>query len=323
MRARARALTAVVALVALVLALAPGCGSSGEAPHTLRLGYLPNITNAAALVGMNEGIFDRDLAGTRVSTEKFATGTEATAALLAGSLDAAYLGMGPVITAQSRAPGRLRVVAGAGEAGALLVVRRGAGIRSVADLRGRDVGFPGYGNTQDMSLAWELAQVGLSGGRDADVHTVRVRNADLQTAFERGALDAALAPEPWGSALVDKRLATVLVPADRVMGDGRYPSTVLVVRSDFADRHPGLVRELVRANREAVEAAHDPAKVAEGFLAVAKSKVPEAVLMRGIASNHPTTEVWPDGTRKLVEAATAQGYLRDPVEVRALLPHGR
>ena len=197
--------------------------------HQLRLGYLANITNAAALVGKDRGIFARGLPGTTVTVSKFTTGTEATAALLSGSLDASYLGMGPVITAQSRAPGQLTVVAGAGEAGAVLVVRKGSGIRALADLRGKRVGFPGYGNTQDLALQWELAQVGLTAGRGQDVHTVRVANADLRTAFERGALDAALSPEPWGSALVDQGLATVLLPADRIMGveTGGCPHTAI------------------------------------------------------------------------------------------------
>lgn len=317
-RRRGRAAGAVAVAVALAVSAA-GCGGGGD-EHQLRLGYLANITNAAALVGKDRGIFARGLPGTTVTVSKFTTGTEATAALLSGSLDASYLGMGPVITAQSRAPGQLTVVAGAGEAGAVLVVRKGSGIRALADLRGKRVGFPGYGNTQDLALQWELAQVGLTAGRGQDVHTVRVANADLRTAFERGALDAALSPEPWGSALVDQGLATVLLPADRIMGDGRYPTTVLVVRTEYARRHPRVVDELRRSNVQAVAAARDPQAVATAFLAVARSKVPRSVLIRGIASNVPTTAINRRGTQRLIDAARDAGYLRAPVTVGQVTP---
>lgn len=319
MRARHRAAAAAL-LALLLLVIASGCGSGGES-SSLRLGYLPNITNAAAIVGVNEGIFARDVTDMPVETQRFATGTEAIAALLSGSLDASYMGMGPVITTASRAPGVVEVVSGAGEAGAVLVARRGSGIRTVADLRGRRVGFPGYGNTQDLSLIWELGQAGMTGGRTGDATTIRIRNADLRTAFERGALDAALVPEPWGSELIADGLAEMVLPADRVLGDGRYPTVVLVVRSAFAREHPDTVRQLLGAHREAVaRAASDPAAVADAFRALSSSAPPPEVLAEGVAANRVTTDVDREGTRKLLEAADRAGYLRHRVTLDQLLP---
>lgn len=317
----ARRLLAALAVLVAVAASA-GCGGGGDEGGGLRLGYLANITNGAALVGRNEKIFDRTVTAMPVTTEKFATGTEAVAALLAGSLDASYMGMGPVITTLSRAPGTVRVVAGAGEAGATLVVRTGSDIHRIADLEGRRVGFPGYGNTQDLTLQWELGQVGLTGGRvGGDVTTVRIRNADLRTAFERGALDAALAPEPWGSALIHAGLARLLVPADRLLVDGHYPTVVLVVNAEFADRHPDAVRQLVAANEEAVaRAAADPDAVAAGFDAVSSSSPPDEVLRAGIAANTFTTAIDREGTRRLVTAAEEAGYMRHPVTLAQLMP---
>jgi len=308
-------------LVALALALAlGGCGGGGSG-DSVRLGYLPNLTNAVAIVGVHQDVFGREMAPSRVRISRFATGTEAVAALLSGSLDASYMGMGPVITTLSRAPGTLRVLSGAGEAGAVLVVRRGAGIRTVADLRGRRVGFPGYGNTQDLALRWELRRAGLRGARDGEVRIVRVRNADLRTAFERGALDAALCPEPWGAMLVERGLAEVLLPADRILADGRYPTTVLVVNARFADEHPDEVARLLAAHRRAVAAARRPEAVAAAFRAiVGASAPPDAVIAEGVRANRVTTAVDPEGTARLVEAADDAGYLRDRVPLTTLLP---
>ena len=258
---------AFLAALGLAAAVLIGCGGGAGDGSTLRLGYFPNLTHGPALVALDEGIFDRRVTALEVKPEKFSTGTEAIASMLAGSLDASYIGMGPVITALSRAPGSVEVIAGVSEAGAVLVARRGSGIRTVADLRGRTVGFPGFGNTQDLALRVLLKQAGLSPqAQGGSVSMVRIRNADLRTAFERGALDATLAPEPWGATLVDLGLADVVLPANKIVNGGRYPTTVLVVRTAFADAHPEAVAQLVAANRDAVTLARKrPDLVATAF----------------------------------------------------------
>ncbi len=104
-----RALVAAAAAAAITL-LAAGCGSSGSTagssggsssdPVTLRLGFLENITHASALVGIKEGFFTKDLgSGVTLKLVPFSTGTEEATALLAGQLDAAYVGPNPAIKA--------------------------------------------------------------------------------------------------------------------------------------------------------------------------------------------------------------------------------
>jgi NitT/TauT family transport system substrate-binding protein len=153
------------------------------------------------------------------------------------------------------------------------------------------------------------------------VRTVRVRNADLRTAFERGALDAALCPEPWGAMLVERGLAEVLLPADRILADGRYPTTVLVVNARFADGHPEEVARLLAAHRRAVAAARRPEAVAAAFREIVGASAPsDAVIAEGVRANRITSEVDREGTARLVAAARDAGYLREPVPLAALLP---
>jgi len=315
-----RRLASLAALLLLLLALG-GCGGGGGEADELRLGYFPNITHGPALIGVEEGIFAERITAMPVRPEKFVTGTEAVAAMLSGSLDASYLGMGPVITTLSRAPDSLVVLAGVSEAGAVLVVRKGAGIRSLDDLRGRSVGFPGFGNTQDLALRIELERAGVSTARtDPDLRLVRIRNADLSTAFRPGALDAALAPEPWGALLVQAGLAEVLLPADRVM-DGRAPTTILVARREFAEANPEVIAQLVAANRELVGLAGDPERVADAFEQNVKgTDIDRTLLVDAVRTNVLTTRIDPVETRNLVEAARDAGYLDGPVTVEQLLP---
>src|ERR1700722_7053101 len=102
-------------------------GSGGGAPVTIRLGFLENITHASALVGLKEGFFAKDLgsAGTLKPTA-FSTGTEETTALLAGQLDAAYVGPNPAINAWQKSSGSaIKIISGAATGGASEVVSKG------------------------------------------------------------------------------------------------------------------------------------------------------------------------------------------------------
>ena len=86
--------------------LAAGCASSSASSSqsagkvVLRLGFLENITHAPALVGVKQGFFTKNL-GSNVTLKlyPFSTGTEEATALLAGQLDAAYVGPNPAIKA--------------------------------------------------------------------------------------------------------------------------------------------------------------------------------------------------------------------------------
>ena len=99
--------------------------ASASDPVTLRLGFLANITHASALVGIKEGFFTKDLGnGVTLKLTPFSSGTEEATALLAGQLDAAYVGPNPAIKAWQTSGGKLiKVISGAASGGAALVVK--------------------------------------------------------------------------------------------------------------------------------------------------------------------------------------------------------
>src|SRR6516165_11805990 len=100
--------------VAAVAVLAAGCSSGSStatsgatgAPVVLRLGFLGNITHEPALVGLEQGFFAKELGkNVALKTSVFSSGTEETTALLAGQLDAAYVGPNPAINAWQKSNG--------------------------------------------------------------------------------------------------------------------------------------------------------------------------------------------------------------------------
>src|SRR4029077_11349177 len=207
------------AMVGAALLLAAGCSSSSAgttssgrgsgdadpAPVTVRLGVLENITHASALVGLKEGFFTKALgsAGTLKPTA-FSTGTQETTAILAGQLDAAYVGPNPAINAWQKSGGTaIKIVSGAATGGASVVVAKG--ITSAAQLKGKTLATPSLGNTQDVALRSWLKQNGLAttstGGGDAFIKPTTPNSAAVLQ-FKSGQIAGGSEPAPYDIQMV-------------------------------------------------------------------------------------------------------------------------
>jgi sulfonate transport system substrate-binding protein len=255
--------TATTALLAAAVLALPGCGAQpaggASAPQlTVRLGYLPNLTHAPALVGVGMGFLHSSLGGdTALTTQTYDAGPAEMEALFGGAIDAAYVGPNPAINGFIRSHGTaLRIVSGATSGGAALIVQPNLGIRSAADLRGRRIATPQLGNSQDVALRSWLKEHGLTtdpqGG--GDVRIAATENATTLQLFRQGQIDGAWVPEPWASRLVDEAHGTVLVDEATLWPpDGRFPTTELVVATPFLDTHPDAVRRLVAGNVAAID----------------------------------------------------------------------
>ena len=248
------------AIVGAALLLAAGCSSSSAgttssgsgsgnadpAPVTVRLGFLENITHASALVGLKEGFFTKALgsAGTLKPTA-FSTGTEETTALLAGQLDAAYVGPNPAINAWQKSGGSaIKIVSGAATGGASVVVTKG--ITSAGQLKGKTLATPSLGNTQDVALRYWLKQNGITttstGGGDAAIKPTTPNSAAVLE-FKSGQIAGGSEPAPYDIEMVSDG-GTVLVSEPGV-------TTLLVVTQSLLSAHPAVVADLIKAQIQA------------------------------------------------------------------------
>ncbi len=276
-------------LTAVVLAgCAPASGSATEPVTELRLGYFANVTHAPALVGLSEGLFDDALGDVDLTTEIFNAGPAAIEALSAGAIDATYIGPNPAINTFIQSGGAsARIIAGATSGGAALVVRDG--IDSPDDLEGANLASPQLGNTQDVALRSWLAGEGFetSTAGGGDVSITPTENAQTLTLFQDGQLDGAWLPEPWVSRLVLEAGAHVLVDEADLWDDRAFPTTVLLVRKDFADEHPQIVDTLLAGHIASVawldENGSEAGPVINAQLEKATGKrLPDDVLARAL-----------------------------------------
>src|SRR6266550_1186266 len=249
-------LTAAVAAVAV---LAAGCGSSSASsggssdPVVLRLGFLANITHEPALVGLEKGFFVKELGkNVTLKTTVFSSGTEETTALLAGQLDAAYVGPNPAINAWQKSNGTaIKIISGATIGGASLVVKHG--ITSAAQLKGKSLATPSLGNTQDVAVRYWLKQHGLTttptGGGDVAIKPIKPNSAAVLQ-FKSGQLDGGWEPEPYATEMVLDG-GTRLVNEASLWPSGKFVTTDLVVTQSFLKAHPSTVNGLLKGQIQA------------------------------------------------------------------------
>ncbi len=255
---------------AAITALAAGCGSSSPSTAsgsssssasavskgtvTLRLGFLANVTHAPALVGLNKGFFTKDLGnGVVLKTSVFSSGTQETTALLAGQLDAAYVGPNPAINAWQKSGGKaIRVISGAASGGAALVVK--PSISSVSQLKGQSLATPSLGNTQDVALRYYLKSHGLTttqtGGGDVSIKPISP-NSDAVLEFKSGQIAGGWEPAPYDAEMVADG-GKELVNEASLWPGGKFVTTNLVVTQSFLAANPSVVNDLLKGNIESV-----------------------------------------------------------------------
>ncbi len=315
---------AIVGVAAVAALVATGCSSTAArqsgSEEVLRLAMFPNLTHAPAYVGLEEGILEEVLAPTEVEVSYFNSGSDAATALSSGSIDASYIGPGPAIGLFVQDPDSIRIVSGVTSGGASLVVAKGAGIASPEDLRGKKIAVPGFGNTQDVALRTWLHEHGLkTNDEGGDVRVGAIDNTALLQTFESGEFDAAWEPEPWPSLLVAEGLAEPLVDEADLWPEGAFVTTHLVVNAAYLNAHPEVVRRLVEANVEAIEAiANDPdaAKAATqaGLVKAGAPSLDQAVVDAAWDKLTFTWDPIASSLQKDAEDAYALGYLETEPE---------
>lgn len=298
-------------------------------PVTLRVGYFPNITHAQALIGIQtarqgHGWFEERLGpDVKIQWYPFNAGPSAMEAIFAGSIDLTYVGPNPALNAYIRSDGdEIRVLAGAAEGGAALVVPGDGSLSKPEDFRGKRIATPQLGNTQDVAArAWLKRQgfrITLTGG---DALVVPTENPDQLPLFLRRQVDAVWTVEPWVSRLEQEAGGKVYLEQSDAI------TTLLVSSVRFLREHPDLAGKFRAAHAELTAwiNAH-PAEaqilVADGLAAETRRRLPAALVSSAWRRLRFTDRVSPDRFAALVSDAQSVGFLRNAIPLDRLFQAG-
>jgi NitT/TauT family transport system substrate-binding protein len=222
---------------------------------TIRVGHFPNVTHVQALVAramerQGRPWFAEKLGGgVKLEWYAYNAGPSAMEAIFAGSLDLTYVGPNPALNAYARSRGEeIRVIAGAVNGGSALVVQPEGNLNKPADFRGKRIGTPQFGNTQDVAArAWLVAgglRITQTGG---DAQVLPTANPDQLSLFQSKQLDAVWTVEPWVSRLELEAGGKILIEEKDSI------TTVLASSVRFLSENKDLTKRFAAAHRELTE----------------------------------------------------------------------
>lgn len=294
--------------VALVASLAVGSFAQAEtAPDKVRIGYFANLTHAQAVLGVASGDFEKAIAPAKIDPKVFNAGPSLIEALNAGEIDIGYVGPGPAISAHDKSKGEaIRVIAGAAANGVVVVVRKDSGIETIEQLNGKKVATPQSGNTQDIAAKHFIKDP--SG-------IVPVPNAEQRALFERGQLDAAWVPEPWGAYLVSEAGAKIIAEEKDLWPDKEFVLTLVVTTPKFLAEHPETVEKLLAVHRSYTAKLQSDPKSLEpqlgaALLALTKKKLPDGVVASALTRIKFTDEPLPASLDAMAQWTKDLGFVR-------------
>ncbi len=310
-----RFLSTLLLLTAL-LCLLPACRRGEEDSTLIRIGSFPNVTHVQALVARNmsrhgEGWFERYLPGHRFEWYTYNAGPTAMEAIFGRTVDATYVGPSPALNAYAVSAGReVRLLAGAVNGGAALMVAPGAGISKPADFKGRSIATPQLGNTQDVSCRAWLMKNGLTCTLEGagDCRVSPTPNSMQLQLMKQGDIDACWTVEPWVSRLEQMAGATPLVQEPGVV------TTVLAARAAWLRRNPEVAATLRRAHCELTQWILDHPEEAQRRVVDELSELTQAPMDPAIVASAwkrltLTNEVDREGLQQFVQDAQQAGLL--------------
>lgn len=241
-----------------VLAIIAIMTNSSETTHEnrLRVAYFPNIGHAIPIIGMEKGIFEKQMGqDTRIESKLFDSGPQVIESLFSDSIDIAYVGPVPAINGFLKSENKnVKILSGAASGGASFVVHPSSEISSVDDFARKRIAAPQIGNSQDVSLRNYLSENGLKPvEKGGSVVVLNIPNPDIYTLFTKGEIDAAWVPEPWASILVQELDGKRLFFEEELWPEEKFASVVLIGREEYVEENPRLVQKWLESHQQTVK----------------------------------------------------------------------
>ena len=304
---------ALAVMAGLVPSLAPA-PAAAEAPKEIRLDWA--TYNPVSLILKNEGLLEKELAadGIAVRWVQSAGSNKALEFLSAGSIDFGSTAGAAALVSKINGNPIKTIYAYSRPEWTALVTKKDSGINAIADLKGKRVAVT-RGTDPHIFLVRALQSVGLT---EKDVTLVLLQHADGKLALTRGDVDA------WAG--LDPMMAAAEVEdGARLFFRNADANTwgVLNVREEFAQKHPELVKRVIKAYEEARKRAiADPAKLKAEFAAV--TKLAPAVVAKQIdeRTDLSSSKLGPKQTEAILAAGVAlqkAGVIKADVDVKAVV----
>ncbi|MCD9021780.1 ABC transporter substrate-binding protein [Cohnella silvisoli] len=317
-----RKFTWTISVIVFIAIMVSACGQKNEAASsnenlTVKIGLLKNVTHAPAFIAIQNGYFQKEFgSNVKIEVTAFDNGSDFSTAIATHQIDLGFVGPGPAINQYLKSK-NFRIISGSNNGGAVLIVRTGAGIKSVKDLAGKTVAIPTKGSTNEISLRLLLEQEGLKVTTDSSgVQLITRKPADTLVAMRQKEVDATLIPEPWGSQMVQEGTGEVLVDWDRIPpNNGDYPLTLLTANDQFLKEHRDLAIKAIKANIQGIDfITQDPSKsydlISQELKELTGKGMKPELIKAALDHLKLTHEVQPDAINVMAKVSFDAGYIK-------------
>jgi taurine transport system substrate-binding protein len=234
---------------------------------TAKLGHFAstNQQNYARATGSMEKAMGPD---TKVSYVGVSGGPQILTAMASDEMDVCNIGSSPMIVGFAKGlPITMVSIHKIIKAAEALIVKPGAGINSIADVKGKRIGLP-FNTTVHFAMLAGMKSVGL---KPSDVTLINLKPDAVTAAWDAGSIDGAYI---WYPALdiLQKAGAKMIFNGENLIAKGTFVFDGIVVRNKFKDEHPELVvaylKELDRINKIYRDEPQAMAKTMAPFLQI-------------------------------------------------------
>ncbi|MGO4494226.1 ABC transporter substrate-binding protein, partial [Arthrobacter sp. 2YAF22_2] len=307
-------------LLSLAACGAPSAASSAasggsEGKTSIKVVVAP-IQFETAYVAKEKGFFDA--AGLTVEIVPGADPAANLAQTVSGQADITTASWGVMTTATAKGM-PVKVISGNGVVdpnvdNSGILIPKNSGIKTVADLKGKNVAVVGVNTGGDIPMLQAAAAAGID---PKSITEIAVPYAGMQAALEQGTVDAAFAADTFYHQLVDAGFKSIASPVREFQGN--MPVTVWAATDAWLKSNPGTAKKFNDAMTKAAAFYTDPANVkaivdiTARIKQVDASKVnPKAYVPVNVSINLATGQAGIDAMKDL-------GFVTKPLTAEAML----
>ncbi len=238
----------LVASLALVLILVTPLTTAYAAKDKIKIGWVFAMANAPILVAEKKGYFKE--MGVEVEALTFSSGPLVHQALAAGELDMAYIGAPPVYHWFSRGLNS-RILAKVNYGQAAVMVRKGEGIKTVADLKGKKLAGVRKGSGMDVLLRGYVLGEHAKLIPGKDIHVIPMKSGNMGPSLEQKVVDGAFIWEPFTSQFELRGNTEVIFDMNKAVP--HYPWYIIMAMPEAMEKKKSGIIKVLKAHKKAVD----------------------------------------------------------------------
>ena len=213
------------------------------------------FTGAVATVWVNNKIPEKR--GLSVEGKQMADGRSVRDAMISGQLNAGTMNITPFIVGAGAASLTMVGVVSLGGDTVGVMAKKGAGINSIADLKGKKISVSTGSTTANIFIQTVAPAAGLKPG---DYQLINMRPPDQVAALAAGSVDAITSFEPYLTVAEKEGIGTMLMRFGQIDPN----PTCLVLSPTLIEKSPETVQAFMKSWLEGVDFwKNNPSRVAE------------------------------------------------------------